>query len=100
MLQLSQMPIREACHVAVQRNHPTNQKLWKHAQARQQVKGEGPNPVLQIVSLKQKKLLLSYHSSYINYGLYFVVFYKWLCSFLNHDVFYEILGFVSAFFEA
>ncbi|PKU72298.1 L-arabinokinase isoform X2 [Dendrobium catenatum] len=45
-----QMPIREACHVAVQRNHPTKQKLWKHAQARQQAIGKCPNPVLQIVS--------------------------------------------------
>lgn len=43
-----QMPIREACHVAVQRNHPSKHKLWKHAQARQQAKGQGP--VLQIVS--------------------------------------------------
>ncbi|XP_038983785.1 L-arabinokinase-like isoform X2 [Phoenix dactylifera] len=45
-----QMPIREACHVAVQKNHPSRQKLWKHAQARQQTKGQGPIPVLQIVS--------------------------------------------------
>lgn len=45
-----QMPIREACHVAVQRSHPSKQKLWKHAQARQQVKGQGPVPVVQIVS--------------------------------------------------
>ncbi|KAG0470682.1 hypothetical protein HPP92_017382 [Vanilla planifolia] len=44
-----QMPIREACHVAVQRNHPTKQKMWKHTQARHQEKG-GPIPVLQIVS--------------------------------------------------
>ncbi|KAJ6819094.1 L-arabinokinase isoform X1 [Iris pallida] len=45
-----QMPIREACHVAVQRNHPSKQNLWKHAQARQQAKGLGPVPVLQMVS--------------------------------------------------
>ncbi|CBI20799.3 hypothetical protein VitviT2T_004585 [Vitis vinifera] len=45
-----QMPIREACHVAVQRNHPSKQRLWKHAQARQHAKGQGPTPVLQIVS--------------------------------------------------
>ncbi|KAL8137180.1 hypothetical protein V2J09_003181 [Rumex salicifolius] len=45
-----QMPIREACHVAVQMNYPSKQRLWKHAQARQQVKGQGPTPVLQIVS--------------------------------------------------
>ncbi|KZV31706.1 L-arabinokinase-like, partial [Dorcoceras hygrometricum] len=45
-----QMPIREACHVAVQKIHPTKQRLWKHAQARQGAKGQGPTPVLQIVS--------------------------------------------------
>ncbi|XP_073005010.1 L-arabinokinase-like [Typha latifolia] len=45
-----QMPIREACHVAVQKNHPRKQKLWKHAQARQLAKGQGPIPALQIVS--------------------------------------------------
>ncbi|KAK6927776.1 Galactokinase, N-terminal domain [Dillenia turbinata] len=45
-----QMPIREACHVAVQRNHPSKQKLWKHALARQNAKGRGSTPVLQIVS--------------------------------------------------
>ncbi|XP_075508427.1 L-arabinokinase-like isoform X1 [Primulina tabacum] len=45
-----QMPIREACHVAVQKIHPTKQRLWKHAQARQDAKGQGPTPVLQIVS--------------------------------------------------
>ncbi|CAN1816337.1 ARA1 [Linum perenne] len=45
-----QMPTREACHVAVQRNDPNKHKLWKHAQARQNAKGLGPTPVLQIVS--------------------------------------------------
>ncbi|XP_031475091.1 L-arabinokinase-like isoform X1 [Nymphaea colorata] len=45
-----QMPIREACHVAVQKIHPSKQKLWKHALARQQNQGLGPKPVLQIVS--------------------------------------------------
>ncbi|XP_042441360.1 L-arabinokinase-like [Zingiber officinale] len=45
-----QMPIKEACHVAVQKNHPSKQKLWKHAQARQQAKGLGSIAVLQIVS--------------------------------------------------
>ncbi|XP_042444788.1 L-arabinokinase-like [Zingiber officinale] len=45
-----QMPIKEACHVAVQKNHPRKQKLWKHAQARQQAKGLGSIAVLQIVS--------------------------------------------------
>ncbi|XP_062163501.1 L-arabinokinase-like isoform X1 [Alnus glutinosa] len=45
-----QMPIREACHVAVQRNHPSKHRLWKHALARQQAKGQGSTPVLEIVS--------------------------------------------------
>lgn len=44
-----QMPIREACHVAVQRSDPTKQKQWKHTQARQLANG-GAVPVLQIVS--------------------------------------------------
>ncbi|KAE8056543.1 hypothetical protein FH972_013311 [Carpinus fangiana] len=45
-----QMPIREACHVAVQRNHPSKHRLWKHTLARQQAKGQGSTPVLEIVS--------------------------------------------------
>ncbi|KAB5513691.1 hypothetical protein DKX38_027597 [Salix brachista] len=45
-----QMPIKEACHVAVQKNHASKHRLWKHAQARQNAKGQGPTPVLQIVS--------------------------------------------------
>ncbi|KAL6330600.1 hypothetical protein AAG906_003207 [Vitis piasezkii] len=45
-----QMPIREACHVAVQKNDPSKQKLWKHVQARQHIDGQGPKPILQIVS--------------------------------------------------
>ncbi|GLT67520.1 hypothetical protein SLA2020_398210 [Shorea laevis] len=45
-----QMPIREACHVAVQRIHPSKHRLWKHTLARQSAKGQGPMPVLQIVS--------------------------------------------------
>ncbi|XVE97217.1 hypothetical protein REPUB_Repub03eG0001500 [Reevesia pubescens] len=45
-----QMPIREACHAAVQRNHPSKHRLWKHALARRNAKGQGPMPVLQIVS--------------------------------------------------
>ncbi|KAL5208229.1 hypothetical protein ABZP36_032664 [Zizania latifolia] len=44
-----QMPIREACHVAVQRSSPSKQKLWKHTQARQLANG-GAVPLLQIVS--------------------------------------------------
>ncbi|KAM0890914.1 hypothetical protein ACQ4PT_026699 [Festuca glaucescens] len=43
-----QMPIREACHVAIQRTNPIKQKLWKHAQARQLA--NGAVPVVQIVS--------------------------------------------------
>ncbi|KAG2699813.1 hypothetical protein I3760_07G206200 [Carya illinoinensis] len=45
-----QLPIREACHVAVQRNHPSKHRLWNHALARQQAKGQGLTPVLEIVS--------------------------------------------------
>ncbi|XP_057821160.2 L-arabinokinase isoform X2 [Cryptomeria japonica] len=45
-----QMPIREACHAAVQTSHPGKQRLWKHALARQHARGEGFLPVLQIVS--------------------------------------------------
>uniref|UniRef100_A0ACD5UIC4 Uncharacterized protein n=1 Tax=Avena sativa TaxID=4498 RepID=A0ACD5UIC4_AVESA len=44
-----QLPLREACHVAVQRNHPSKQMLWKHAQARQ-LENKGAVPVVQIVS--------------------------------------------------
>uniref|UniRef100_A0A0E0CFF0 GHMP kinase N-terminal domain-containing protein n=1 Tax=Oryza meridionalis TaxID=40149 RepID=A0A0E0CFF0_9ORYZ len=44
-----QMPIREACHVAIQRSNPMKQKLWKHTQARQLANG-GAVPLLQIVS--------------------------------------------------
>ncbi|KAK9152811.1 hypothetical protein Sjap_000291 [Stephania japonica] len=44
-----QLPIREACHVAVQRTNPSRQKLWKHAQAWQTAEGQRPTPVLQIV---------------------------------------------------
>ncbi|KAM3239911.1 hypothetical protein ACQJBY_053540 [Aegilops geniculata] len=43
-----QMPIREACHVAIQRSDPIKQKLWKHTQARQLA--NGAVPILQIVS--------------------------------------------------
>lgn len=43
-----QMPIGEACHVAVQLSQPGKQPLWKHAKAR---KGSGLEPVIQIVSL-------------------------------------------------
>uniref|UniRef100_A0A453NA86 Galactokinase N-terminal domain-containing protein n=1 Tax=Aegilops tauschii subsp. strangulata TaxID=200361 RepID=A0A453NA86_AEGTS len=42
-----QMPIREACHVAIQRSDPIKQKLWKHTQARQLA--NGAVPILQIV---------------------------------------------------
>nr|CAB3471359.1 unnamed protein product [Digitaria exilis] len=43
------MPLREACHVAVQRNHPSKQKIWKHTQARR-LENAGLAPVIQIVS--------------------------------------------------
>ncbi|RDY10485.1 L-arabinokinase [Mucuna pruriens] len=47
-----QMPIKEACHVALQRIHPSKHRLWKHAEARQNDKRKDSNPtaVLQIVS--------------------------------------------------
>ncbi|GAU15232.1 hypothetical protein TSUD_09700 [Trifolium subterraneum] len=45
-----QMPIREACHVALQRIDPSKHRLWKHAEARQNDKGGSPTAVLQIVS--------------------------------------------------
>lgn len=45
-----QMPIREACHVALQRVHPSKHRLWKHAEARQNDKGGPHTAVLQIVS--------------------------------------------------
>ncbi|KAK9946733.1 hypothetical protein M0R45_012180 [Rubus argutus] len=45
-----QMPIREACHVAIQRNQPNKHRLWKHALARQEAKGQSSTPILQIVS--------------------------------------------------
>ncbi|XP_006401380.2 L-arabinokinase [Eutrema salsugineum] len=41
------MPTREACHAAVQRNHPSKQKLWKHAEARHHSRD---TPILEIVS--------------------------------------------------
>lgn len=46
---LAQMPIKEACHVALQRVHPSKHRLWKHAEARQNDKGGNPTAVLQIV---------------------------------------------------
>lgn len=49
------MPIREACHVALQRTHPSKHRLWKHAQARQNDRGHKPTAVLQIVCAKSCK---------------------------------------------
>lgn len=46
-----QMPIREACHVALQKNHPSKHRLWKHVQARQDSSVQGQTPVLQIVCI-------------------------------------------------
>lgn len=34
-----QMPIKEACHVAVQRSPPTQQRLWKHIKTRVSAQG-------------------------------------------------------------
>lgn len=50
------MPIREACHVALQRVHPSKHRLWKHAEARQNDKGRNPTAVLQIVCLRTCKI--------------------------------------------
>ncbi|CAM6123101.1 unnamed protein product [Calypogeia fissa] len=44
-----QMPIREACHVAVQRQPPGKQRLWKHMIARHPVEGRF-KPAVRIVS--------------------------------------------------
>ncbi|KAL1205524.1 L-arabinokinase [Cardamine amara subsp. amara] len=41
------MPTREACHAAVQRNHPSKQKLCKHTEARHHSRDA---PILEIVS--------------------------------------------------
>ncbi|KAG0616552.1 hypothetical protein M758_5G124600 [Ceratodon purpureus] len=45
-----QMPIKEACHVAVQRSPPTLQRLWKHTRARLSAHGGAAKPVVCIVS--------------------------------------------------
>ncbi|CAK9216976.1 unnamed protein product [Sphagnum jensenii] len=45
-----QLPIKEACHVAVQRSPPGKQRLWKHTMARQMATGQGLTPVVCIVS--------------------------------------------------
>jgi len=50
------MPIREACHVALQRVHPSKHRLWKHAEARQNDKGGPHTAVLQIVCLRTYKI--------------------------------------------
>ncbi len=44
-----QLPIKEACHVAVQRSPPGKQRLWKHTMARQLATGRGLTPVVCIV---------------------------------------------------
>jgi len=44
-----QMPIKEACHVAVQRSPAGKQRLWKHTMARQLATGQGLTPVVCIV---------------------------------------------------
>lgn len=54
------MPIREACHVALQRVHPSKHRLWKHAEARQNDKGGPHTAVLQIVCLRTYKISTYY----------------------------------------
>ena len=73
---LLQLPIREACHVAVQMNHPTKHRLWKHALARQQAKGQGSTPVLEIVrmSLWIDSIFFSKVFSFIEVGWLFFFF--------------------------
>ena len=44
------MPIKEACHVAVQRSSPFKQQMWKHVRERQLENGGVVKPVLRIVS--------------------------------------------------
>jgi L-arabinokinase len=44
------MPIKEACHVAVQRSSPGKQRMWKHIRARHLAKGSGARPMVSIVS--------------------------------------------------
>eukprot|EP00958_Prasinococcus_capsulatus_P007434 scaffold695_cov384-Prasinococcus_capsulatus_cf.AAC.15 len=47
-----QMPLREACHVACQRQPAPQQNLWKHISSRHMARGiVGSPPVLRIVSL-------------------------------------------------
>nr|GEW85270.1 DnaJ homolog subfamily C member 2-like [Tanacetum cinerariifolium] len=43
------MPIREACHVDVQRIYPGKRRPRKHAQAQQHAKGQGPTPFSLVV---------------------------------------------------
>ncbi|WIA12875.1 hypothetical protein OEZ85_006496 [Tetradesmus obliquus] len=45
-----QMPIAEACHVALQRHPLAKQQVWKHIKARHDKLG-GPRPALRVVSL-------------------------------------------------
>jgi len=54
------MPIKEACHVALQRNHPSKHRLWKHAEARQNDKGRNPTAVLQIVCWRTCEISIFY----------------------------------------
>ncbi|KAJ7521489.1 hypothetical protein O6H91_19G056700 [Diphasiastrum complanatum] len=53
-----QMPIREACHVAVQRSPPCKQRLWRHVQARHLAKKDCELSAVQIVTrIPRPKLL-------------------------------------------
>lgn len=69
-----QMPIREACHIAMQRNKPNKHRLWKHAQARQNAQGQGPTPVLQIVSTSTCLMSITMHAWMRSIHHLFIVF--------------------------
>lgn len=73
-----QMPIREACHVAVQRNHPSKHKLWKHAQARQDSGVQGP--VLQIVCIIFWEVSLC--KAHFKETFFFFLAYQCICTIL------------------
>jgi hypothetical protein len=71
------MPIREACHVAIQRTNPIKQKLWKHAQARQLA--NGAVPVVQIVCIiNYPSLFISFYCTVMVHVGFFLPFISWV----------------------
>lgn len=71
------MPIREACHVALQKIHPSKQRLWKHAQARRLAKGQASAPVLQIVRTCVWKVNLLLITLVLNDGAIICIPFFW-----------------------